>query len=99
MNKNRKKIDANNPQKRLGVIGIFIYNLEKSREVNEVLSKFYLNIKGRMGLPLKDGSRNLAVISIIFEGTTDELGALTGRLGKIEGVSCKSFLAKTGGNF
>lgn len=94
MNKSYEKINADNPQKRLGVIGIFIYELEKSKEVNEILSKFYLNIKARMGLPLKDSSKKMAIISLIFEGTTDELGALTGRLGKIEGVSCRSFLAK-----
>jgi len=94
MNKEHRKLNADNPEKRLGVIGIFIYDLKKSQEVNKILSEFYLNIKGRMGLPLREGNKNSAVISIIFQGTTDELGALTGRIGKIRGVSCKSFLAK-----
>jgi putative iron-only hydrogenase system regulator len=36
-----------------------------------------------MGLPARE--REVAIISIVFEGTTDEIGALTGQLGRIEG--------------
>ena len=47
---------------------------------------------GRMGIPhlLKE----LSVIVVIVNATTDELGALTGKLGKVAGVSVKSALSK-----
>jgi aspartate ammonia-lyase len=46
-----------------------------------------------MGLPrLQDGT--LSIITLIVRATTDELGALTGRLGSLPGVSVKSALAK-----
>ncbi len=45
-------------------------------------------IVGRMGVPHKE--RGLSVIALIFDGTNDDLGALTGRIGNIEGVKVKS---------
>ena len=35
-----------------------------------------------------------SIISVIFEGTTDEIGSLTGQLGRIEGIEVKSALLK-----
>jgi putative iron-only hydrogenase system regulator len=49
-------------------------------------------IIGRMGLPYRE--RNVSVISLIVDGTTDELGALTGKLGNLPKVTVKSALAK-----
>lgn len=45
-----------------------------------------------MGIPYKD--RGVSVISLIVDGTTDEISAMTGKLGKIIGVSVKSALTK-----
>ena len=39
-------------------------------------------------------SRHAGIISVIFEGTTDEIGSLTGQLGRIEGIEVKSALLK-----
>ncbi|NLJ49390.1 MAG: CopG family transcriptional regulator, partial [Candidatus Atribacteria bacterium] len=36
--------------------------------------------------------RSLSIISIIVDGSTDEIGALTGRLGQIPGIKVKSTL-------
>ncbi|MCK9432285.1 MAG: CopG family transcriptional regulator, partial [Candidatus Omnitrophica bacterium] len=45
-----------------------------------------------MGIP--HVKRELSVMVLIVNATTDELGALTGKLGKIPGVSVKSGLSK-----
>ena len=37
---------------------------------------------------------NYSIISVIFESTTDEIGSLTGQLGRIEGIEVKSALLK-----
>jgi len=34
------------------------------------------------------------VISLIIEGTTDRINALTGRIGRLDGVEVKSILSK-----
>ncbi|MDF2948736.1 MAG: CopG family transcriptional regulator [Sedimentibacter sp.] len=78
--------------KRIGVVGIVIEELMHISEVNEILSQFGNIIVGRMGIPYRE--RGVNVISLIVDGTTDEIGALTGKLGKINGISVKSALSK-----
>lgn len=78
--------------KRIGVIGIVIDDLNHISEVNEILHQYGSIIVGRMGVPYKE--RGVNVISLIVDGTTDEIGALTGKLGKLKGLSVKSALSK-----
>ncbi len=81
-----------NADKRLGVVGIVLERNELSPEVNEILHQHSQIISGRMGLPHRE--RGVAVISLIVDGTTDQISALTGRLGKIKGVAVKTALTK-----
>ncbi len=91
MEKEKKKFkDSAHDVNRIGIVGIFIYKKEGIFRVNEILRSFCRKIRGRMGLPMGDFN----VIAVIFEGTTDELGAFTGKLGKISGVEVRSFLSK-----
>ncbi|MDP8216096.1 MAG: iron-only hydrogenase system regulator [Candidatus Kaelpia imicola] len=79
--------------RRVGFIGIILEDRETQAQlVNQVLSKFAETIVGRIGLPYKE--KRCSVITLIVDATTDELGAMTGKLGKIEGVSVKSALSK-----
>ena len=78
--------------KRLGVIGIVVENLAAAEEVNAVLHEFASLIIGRMGIPYRE--RGVSVISVIADGATDEISALTGRLGRIHDVSVKTALTK-----
>ncbi|MCW3490148.1 TM1266 family iron-only hydrogenase system putative regulator [Dethiobacter alkaliphilus] len=79
--------------KRIGVIGIVIEDRENAvRRVNAVLSEYAHVVVGRMGIPYRE--RQVAVISLIVDGTTDEIGAMTGKLGAIDDVAVKSALTK-----
>ncbi|MCE5198316.1 MAG: TM1266 family iron-only hydrogenase system putative regulator [Armatimonadota bacterium] len=79
-------------QKRLGVVGIVLENFGAAEEVNGVLHEFSGIIVGRMGIPYRE--RGVSVISIIVDGTGDEISALTGRLGRVKQVSVKTALTK-----
>lgn len=79
--------------KRLGVIGIVIEDQEVVSRVNQILHEHAGMIIGRMGLPYRE--REVAVISLIVDGSTDELGSLTGKLGSIPQVTVKSALTKS----
>ena len=79
--------------KRLGFIGVIIENRKKAAPlVNAILSDFGEIIVARMGMPY--AKKQCSVITLIVDATTDELGALTGKLGALEGVSVKSGLSK-----
>jgi putative iron-only hydrogenase system regulator len=81
---------------RLGIVAVFVENrLESAPRVNQVLSEYARIIVGRMGIPYRE--RNLSVIAVIVDGSNDEIGAMTGKLGAIEGVSVKAALRKKGG--
>ncbi|NLF23107.1 MAG: CopG family transcriptional regulator [Lentisphaerae bacterium] len=80
-------------EKRIGFVGIIVEHREQnSPQVNHVLSEAGEMILARVGLPHR--GRGVAVITLVVEATTDELGLLTGRLGVLPGVSVKSALAK-----
>jgi putative iron-only hydrogenase system regulator len=78
--------------KRIGVVAIIVENGDNIQRVNSILSSYSELIVGRMGVPYKE--KNVKVISIIVDGTTDEIGAMTGKLGRLDGVAVKSALTK-----
>lgn len=77
-------------ERRIGVIGIVVENREHAPIINAILSDYAEVIVGRMGIPYRE--RGLSVISLIVDGSTDEIGALTGKLGQLAGVRVKSAL-------
>jgi putative iron-only hydrogenase system regulator len=60
--------------------------------INTLLSDYSEIILGRQGLPLHE--RGVNVISLVIEGTTDRINALTGKIGRLDGVEVKSILSK-----
>jgi putative iron-only hydrogenase system regulator len=62
------------------------------QQINELLHHYAKNILLRVGYPMPD--QNVAIIFLILKMTTDELGAMTGRLGQIANVKIKSTTLK-----
>jgi putative iron-only hydrogenase system regulator len=82
-------------EKRIGTALIQIWNFDHIQQLNEIISKHSHIIIGRQGLPR---SNRLSIISLVLEGTTDEIGSLTGQLGRIKGIQIKSVLLKNRNN-
>lgn len=83
-------------ERAVGVVAIIITDRAKTANlVNEALTAFADMVVGRMGLPYHE--RDLNIITLIVDATTDRIGALTGKLGMIPGVTVKSTLAKLKG--
>ncbi len=78
---------------RIGVVGIVLDKPEKIDLVNHILTENSPIISGRMGIPHING-RDVNVISLVVDGTNDEIGSLAGKLGKIDGVSVKTAISK-----
>jgi putative iron-only hydrogenase system regulator len=77
--------------KRMGVIAIIVKDRKSSSsKVNEILTEYGEMIIGRMGVPYREKKVN--VISLIVEANTDQIGALTGKLGMVPQVEVKSIL-------
>ena len=77
--------------KRIGTVIIGIENRESAPNVNAIISKHSDIVIGRLGLPRTEG---MSLINLVVEGTTDEIGSLTGQLGKLDGIEVKSAVLK-----
>lgn len=73
---------------RLGFVGIVVEDRENIDQVNRVLSQYGDMIRGRIGVPSQEDQT--AVIGLIVQGSNDRVGAMTGRLGNIPGMTVKS---------
>ncbi|GAB1473682.1 hypothetical protein MASR2M69_11230 [Bacteroidota bacterium] len=82
-------------EKRIGTVLIKIENRESVQLLNEIISKHFDIIIARQGLP---HNNVLSIISLILEGTTDQIGSLTGQLGRLKGIQVKSVLLKNNSN-
>jgi len=79
-------------EKRIGSILLKAERDCDTNLINSILSDFSSIIISRQGIPMKD--QGYSLISVILESSTDELGALTGKLGKISNLQVKSLLLK-----
>lgn len=75
---------------RIGTIAILIEDKNQVRRINDLLTEYGQVIIGRIGLPYRE--RGVSIIAVIVEGTGDEVGALSGRLGMLAGVKTKALL-------
>ena len=83
--------------KRYGFVGIIVADRKsQGARINQVLATHGDLIQGRLGMPNLHGGE-LSIITLIVHGTTEELSALTGKLGSLPGVSVKSALHKLEG--
>ena len=78
-------------EKRIGSAIILIQTRESVQELNEIISKHSSIIIARQRLPSSNGE---SIISLVLEGTTDQIGSLTGQLGRLSGIQVKSVLLK-----
>ena len=82
---------------RIGVVSVIVYDPDKAyQKLNNILHEHGSIILGRMGMPYRE--RNLSIIALIVDGSTDEIGAMTGKIGQLESVSVKSSFAKSRSN-
>jgi len=79
-------------EERIGSVIILVEDRNVAPELNQIISKYADSILGRQGIQLKE--RGKSIISLVLEGSTDDLGGLTGQLGRLKGIQVKSVLLK-----
>ncbi len=73
---------------RIAVIGIVVEQADSVEALNEILHEYRDYIIGRMGIPYRQ--KNLSIISIAVDAPQDMISALSGKVGKLPGVSSKT---------
>ena len=73
---------------RVAVIAIIIEDGSSAQEVNELLHGASQYIIGRMGIPYRD--KGISIISIAIDAPQDIISTLSGKIGRLKGVSVKT---------
>lgn len=75
-------------QTRVALIGILVENPEAVPQMNEILHEYARFVIGRMGIPYE--KRKLSIISVAVDAPADVISALSGKIGRLEGISTKT---------
>ena len=75
-------------QTRVAVMSIIIENPDSVESLNSLLHTFSRYVIGRMGIPYRD--KNISIISIAVDAPQNEIAALSGKIGRLSGVSIKT---------
>ena len=73
---------------RIAVISIIVEKPEAAAALNELLHQYSRYVIGRMGIPYRQ--RGISIISVAVEAPQDAISALSGKVGRMDGVSAKA---------
>ncbi len=79
---------------RIAVIAVIVEKSESSHELNETLHEYRDYIIGRMGIPYR--SRAVNVVSVAVDAPNDVINALSGKIGRINGITSKTAYSNIG---
>ncbi len=77
---------------RVAIIGIIVENQESVSELNTILHEYGSYIIGRMGIPYSE--KNISIISVAVDAPQEVISALSGKVGKLNGISAKTAYSK-----
>ena len=73
---------------RVAVIGIIVEDEGSVEALNALLHEYGRYVIGRMGVPYR--ARGVNVISVAVDAPGDRINALTGALGRLQGLTAKA---------
>ncbi len=73
---------------RVAVMGVIVENTDSAEQLNALLHEYGQYIIGRMGIPYRE--RNIHIVSIAIDAPQDVISALSGKIGRLPGISVKT---------
>ena len=73
---------------RVAVISIIVEKESAVNDLNALLHQYGQYIIGRLGIPYR--ARNVNIICVAIDAPNDSINALTGALGRIDGINAKA---------
>jgi len=77
---------------RVAVMSIIVEEPNSVEQLNAYLHEYGEFIIGRMGIPYR--AKGINIISIAIDAPQDKINALSGKIGKLPGVSSKAAYSK-----
>jgi len=76
---------------RVAVMAIIVKEPDSVKALNELLHQYGDAIIGRMGVPYRQ--RGVNVISVAIDAPADVISALSGKIGRLPGITAKTVYA------
>ena len=75
-------------ESRIAAVSILVEGPDSVETLNAILHVYAPYILGRLGIPYRE--KELSVICLVLDAPMDTINALTGKLGRLPGVSAKA---------
>lgn len=79
-------------ENRIAAISILVEDPSSVEALNALLHDYASCILGRMGIPYRE--KGLSIICLALDAPLDTVNALTGKLGRLSGVSAKAVYSR-----
>ncbi|MBQ8333463.1 MAG: iron-only hydrogenase system regulator [Clostridia bacterium] len=73
---------------RVALISIIVENPDSVQALNDILHTCVSYIIGRMGIPYRE--KGISIISIAIDAPQDVINTLSGKIGKLPGITSKT---------
>ncbi|MBE7034825.1 MAG: iron-only hydrogenase system regulator [Ruminococcaceae bacterium] len=77
---------------RVAVISMIVEQADSVSKLNDLLHDYSDYIIGRMGIPYRE--KGINIITVAIDAPQDVVNALTGSLGKLDGIAAKATYSK-----
>jgi putative iron-only hydrogenase system regulator len=79
------------PENRVAVLTVIVRETASVAALNQLLHQYEDCVLSRMGVPCRE--RGIRLISVALDAPADTISALSGKIGRLEGVTAKTVYA------
>ncbi len=96
MKKEQMQKGSTSMETRVAIIGIIVENSESVTTLNAILHEYGAYIIGRMGIPYHE--RGINIISVAVDAPQNVISAISGKIGRLPGISAKTVYSNVTGD-
>lgn len=75
-------------ENRIAAVSVIVEDPESVETLNSILHGYSAYVIGRMGIPYRE--KGVSVICLVLDAPTDTVNALTGKLGRLNGITARA---------
>ena len=80
-------------ENRIGAISVIVEDADSVEALNAVLHEYAPFVLGRMGIPYRE--KGINIICLAVDAPSDTINAMTGKIGRLSGVSAKAVCSRS----
>ena len=77
---------------RIAVLSIIVEDKEQTAQLNDMIHEYSEYVVGRMGIPYRE--KGISIISLVMDAPQNVISTLSGRIGRLWGVTSRATDAK-----